>query len=141
MRDKLLLDPAELRGLISQAIEETLPELPNLPELIPNKISKDLLFELPIIKRSETRAVIIYLHTLFKFNILSSSYFKVLPLLLDRPEDLNLSLQDLFLISNCKELRNLLYYKKKLQDYYETEKILSSYFDLLKPKEPLPLAY
>ena len=111
MRDSSLLDLAELRGLISQAIEETLPELLESPELIPNEISKDLLFELPITKCSKTRAVVIYLYALFKFNTLSNSYFKVLPLLPDRLEDLNLSLQDLFSISNHKELQNLLYYK------------------------------
>ena len=89
MRDSSLSDPAELRGLIGQAIEETLPELPESPELISNEISKDLLFELPITKYSETRAVVICLHALFKFKTLASSYFKVLPPLPDRPEDLN----------------------------------------------------
>ena len=92
MRNSSLSDLAELRGLIGQTIEKTLPELLESLELISNEISKDLLFELPITKRSETRAVMICLHALFKFKTLPSSYFKVLLPLPDRLEDLNPSL-------------------------------------------------
>ena len=141
MKDTMLLDPAELRGLISQAIEETLPDLPESPELISEETRNNLPFELPITKRSETRAVVICLHALFKFKMLPNSFFKVLLLLPNEPEDLISSLQDLFPITSRKELRNLSYYKKKLQDHYEMKRIPTSYFNLPKPKEPLPLAY
>ncbi|CAG8706114.1 1612_t:CDS:1, partial [Scutellospora calospora] len=38
MRDTTLLELSELRGIIGQAMEEILPELPASPELIPNDI-------------------------------------------------------------------------------------------------------
>lgn len=141
MKDILPMKLAKLRRIISQAIEETLPELPETPDLIPNEIQELLSFKLLIIRHFNIQAIVIYLHILYKFTTLSNSYFKVLLSLFNKIDDLDLSIQALFLITNWNKFRNLGFYKRKLQNFYELKEILTIFFNLLKLKELLPLVY
>jgi hypothetical protein len=141
MKDKTLDNMETLRTLINKAIEEILPELPAKPDHISAEIRDNLPFEIPIKRRSYTRAIVTCLHTIFKFQKLPESYFLNLPPPPENPGDIHPSIQHLFPISNRRALRELSYYKNKLQDFYTITRIPDSYFNLPKPKEPLPLVY
>src|SRR6185437_5386224 len=107
----------------------TLVLIPEMPKDIPEEIRNILPFELPIKNRANLRAAIVALRKIYKFTRLPESYLVELePLPLD-PTDLNTETRKFFPITDRKELRNVLFYKRTLADYYRWEgKLLEEYF-------------
>ena len=107
------------------------------PEAINKEIYEILPFELPIVKRSQTKAITNILHTIFNFDTLPETYFITLPQAPDNPTQLKEELKKFFPITDPRALKHLTYYRNKLADHYSLTKIPSTYFDLPPPKEPL----
>ena len=135
------IDNENLKKIIFEALQKKLKLLPDTPNEISDKIKQMLLFKLPIKKRSQTRAVVAAIHKVFKFETLLQGYFITLNPLLEDPSNLHPSIRDLFPITNYSALRDLTYYKRKLQDHYKFSRIQNEYFDLLLPKQPLLFIY
>src|SRR5205085_916250 len=137
----LLENPKIILNTIYQFYTSLRKVLPEKPEAIDKEIYEILPFELPIVKRSQTKAITNILHTIFNFDTLLETYFITLPQAPDNPTQLKEELKKFFPITDPRALRYLTYYRNKLADHYSLTKIPSTYFDLPPPKEPLPLTY
>src|SRR5437868_6706018 len=65
-------------------------------------------------------------------------------MLLDLPansDNLLPEIKDLFPITSQKQLKFLSFYRNKLTDHYNFERLHSSFFQLLSPREYLPTTY
>jgi hypothetical protein len=141
MKDNKPFDAKALKSEIIKALDSQLLSLPTTPDLIPEYILNTLPFTLPIKNRSYTRSIVSALHKIFKFITLPDTFFEKLDPLPMEPEELHPTIRDLFPITDRKALQNLAYYKKKLRDFYEVTTIPKNFFDLPKPKQPLPSTY
>src|SRR5205814_7950093 len=111
--------------------------LPETPQKIDTETVEILPFNLPITKRSQTGIIVKALRLIYKFNTLPDSYFTKLPKLPEYPDQIiEDKLKNLFPITSSSQLSRLGTYKRKLADYYDLERIPSSYFNLLPPKQP-----
>ena len=78
--------------------------------MIDKEIYEILPFELPIVKRSQTKAITNILHTIFNFDTLLETYFITLPQAPDNPTQLKEELKKFFLITDSRALKHLTYY-------------------------------
>ena len=69
------------------------------------------------------------------------TYFITLPDLLANPDDLLPEIKDLFPITSQKQLKFLSFYRNKLTDHYNFERLPSSFFQLSPSREHLPTTY
>lgn len=121
------------------------PNLPRLPDSYTNIPSSTLIklpHPIPIQKPSHIRPNVVALHNLYNFDQLPQSYIQLLPPLPQRIEDFPSSFQNIFPITESKNLKNLRDYKTWLLTKYNFYGPLPKcYFNLPPPKKSLPSTY
>jgi hypothetical protein len=135
------MDLQTIKEITRTALNNTRTTLPNYPDEIPEELQQLLSYNLPITHRYETKATVIALHKIYKFDTLPEDYFKMKEPPPKDPKDLDPAIKNLVPITDRKELQNLGDYKKKLLEFYDFNRISEAYFKLPDPKPNLPTTY
>ncbi|KAF0453764.1 hypothetical protein F8M41_001672 [Gigaspora margarita] len=128
-----------MKTLLFIAHEELLQSLPEDYRQIQLAILEATPYPIPIKDRNHTVAVVAALKKVYEFDKLSENYFE-LPgdELFEKCKDLHPDVRKFFPITDRADLNHLADYRKKLQKYYNMDKIPEGYFQLLKEKPWLP---
>ena len=131
----------EFRKLVKKN-QTNLSEIPKLYTNIPSSILVKLPHPLPIQKPSHIRPNVAALHNYYTFNQLPQPYIQLLPSLPQKAEDFPNYFENIFPITDKKNLKKLREYKTWLSTKFNFYGPLPKYyFNLPPPKKILPTTY